>query len=85
MITNVVLPIAKELFWGMGVDSISEHNAFTVNYSTSADQDLQLHGDDSELTINICLGNEDFVGGDIIFEGARCDLHKDIKQQEKSF
>ena len=32
------------------------------------------HVDDSEVTLNVCLGKE-FTGGDLFFRGVRCDKH----------
>ena len=33
-----------------------------------------LHVDDSEVTLNICLGKQ-FSGGELFFRGVRCDEH----------
>lgn len=30
--------------------------------------------DDSEVTLNVCLGNQ-FAGGELYFRGVRCDNH----------
>ena len=30
--------------------------------------------DDSEVTLNVCLGNQ-FVGGELFFRGTRCEKH----------
>ena len=30
--------------------------------------------DDSEVTLNVCLGKQ-FSGGDLFFQGVRCDKH----------
>ncbi len=32
------------------------------------------HVDDSEVTLNVCLGKQ-FEGGDLFFRGVRCDKH----------
>lgn len=32
------------------------------------------HVDDSEVTLNVCLGKE-FDGGELFFRGVRCDKH----------
>ena len=33
-----------------------------------------LHEDEAEVTLNVCLGKE-FSGGDLFFQGVRCDAH----------
>ena len=71
LIDHVIQPIAMELWWGIGEDSLSAHNTFTVDYHQTRDKKLELHIDDSEITINYCLGQE-FTGGDLVFEGMRC-------------
>lgn len=35
---------------------------------------LSFHVDDSDVTINVCLGRE-FEGGDLLCHGQRCELH----------
>lgn len=32
------------------------------------------HVDDSEVTLNVCLGKQ-FTGGELFFRGVRCDRH----------
>lgn len=32
------------------------------------------HVDDSEVTLNVCLGKQ-FSGGELFFRGTRCDKH----------
>ncbi|XP_057841344.2 2-oxoglutarate and iron-dependent oxygenase domain-containing protein CP2 isoform X3 [Cryptomeria japonica] len=36
------------------------------------------HVDDSEVTLNVCLGKQ-FTGGDLFFKGVRCDNHVNIQ------
>jgi len=58
-------------------DTLDHHHAFTVNYrfdpngkNKDHDRDLALHFDNSEVTMNILLNNEDdFDGGELSFEG----------------
>lgn len=35
---------------------------------------LGFHVDDSEVTLNVCLGKH-FSGGELFFRGVRCDKH----------
>jgi len=48
--------------------AIDDHHSFIVEYAIGKDKELHLHVDDSELTLNICLG-VDFTGGNILFKG----------------
>lgn len=38
------------------------------------------HVDDSEVTLNVCLGNQ-FSGGELFFRGVRCDNHVNTETQ----
>lgn len=69
-------PLCARLFGPYGGDTLDETYAFSVNYGPSGDQDLGFHVDDSEVTLNLCLG-ERFTGGALWFEGPRCELHRD--------
>jgi hypothetical protein len=40
------------------------------------------HVDDSEVTLNVCLG-EQFYGGDLFFRGVRCDKHVNTETQSE--
>lgn len=68
---KVISPISKQLWWDMGQDSLDHHHAFTVEYAANKDKKLDLHRDDSEVTVNYCLGT-DFKGGVVRFQGMRC-------------
>ena len=56
IIEKVVTPIAKKLWWNIGENSLDEHTAYTTAYSKGWDQSLGQHFDDSEITVNYCLG-----------------------------
>ncbi|RZB43554.1 putative PKHD-type hydroxylase [Glycine soja] len=44
-----------------------------------------LHEDEAEVTLNVCLGKE-FSGGDLFFQGVRCDAHVTTNTQpEEAF
>lgn len=36
--------------------------------------------DDSEVTLNVCLG-EQFSGGELFFRGVRCDKHVNVESK----
>ena len=74
LVETVVMPIAKHLWYGIGEDSLFCHNAFTTAYAQDMDQHLLNHVDDSEVTVNYCLGTA-FQGGACRFEGVRCREH----------
>lgn len=55
------------------VDLIDDHHAFIVQYAgngatTKGDVDLGFHYDESEFTLNVCLGRE-FTGSRLYFRG----------------
>lgn len=56
-------------------DQLDEHHGFAVEYSLDKDRQLDFHVDDSEVTLNICLGVE-FEGGELYFGGIRCPVHQ---------
>lgn len=67
-------PLAEALLpeFASGLDV---HHSYLVDYSRDTDEDLGFHVDDSEATINICLGDE-FRGAELVMMGLRCDLHR---------
>lgn len=69
-----VNPLATILFPECGGDSLDHHHGFVVDYGLGKDIDLALHADNSEVTVNLCLGDS-FVGGDLRLLGRRCARH----------
>lgn len=69
-----VAPLAARLlpdFAGAGLDA---HHSYLVDYSDETDPDLSFHADDSEVTVNLCLGDE-FRGAELVMMGLRCRAH----------
>jgi len=74
----VMRPISRHLFSStecMGGDLDWRHG-FIAGYSASPDEGkprerLVTHTDDSEVTLNLCLGGDDFEGGEVRFRGLR--------------
>lgn len=66
--------MAAVLFLNVGGSSLDTHHGFVVEYAMDRDLDLGFHVDDSEVTLNVCLGKE-FDGGELFFRGVRCDKH----------
>ena len=80
-VDKLVTPMAKilyPLFVGKGLDS---HHAFVVEYKVGKDEKLDFHVDDSEVTLNVCLGRI-FTGGTLFFRGIRCAQHQQTDPQE---
>ncbi|XP_026459955.1 uncharacterized PKHD-type hydroxylase At1g22950-like [Papaver somniferum] len=88
LMDDFVRPISKVFFPEVGgsTDStLDSHHGFVVEYGKDRDVDLGFHVDDSELTLNVCLGRQ-FSGGDLYFRGIRCDKHVNTEYQpEESF
>ena len=78
LIQTVITPLSKKLFSDMGEDSLDSHSAFTVAYGQHQDRKLGRHVDNSEITVNLCLEG-DFKGGELEFQGVRCQKHIDTK------
>lgn len=56
--------IAGWLFPECGGSTLDSHRAFVVSYGPDADQDLDLHYDNAEVTVNISLDDQ-FQGGEL--------------------
>ncbi|KAK9925804.1 hypothetical protein M0R45_023069 [Rubus argutus] len=74
LLEGFIRPIAKELFPEVGGSTLDSHHGFVVEYGNDRDLDLGFHVDDSEVTLNVCLGKQ-FSGGELYFRGIRCDKH----------
>jgi hypothetical protein len=80
LLALVLRPIARHLFTTteMGDSDLDWRNGYIAGYSaeplaeaaTRRDR-LVTHTDDSEVTLNVCLGEPDFVGGLLEFRGLR--------------
>lgn len=55
--------------------TLDHHHGFLVAYEMGKDETLSMHVDDSDVTMNICLGRK-FTKGDLIFAGVRCNHHQ---------
>lgn len=74
LMSKFISPVASLLFMEVGGSSLDTHHGFVVEYSMDRDLELGFHVDDSEVTLNVCLGKE-FNGGELFFRGVRCDKH----------
>nr|XP_043607861.1 2-oxoglutarate and iron-dependent oxygenase domain-containing protein CP2-like isoform X2 [Erigeron canadensis] len=66
--------ISKIFFADVGGYALDSHHGFVVEYAFNRDIELGFHVDDSEVTLNVCLGKH-FSGGELYFRGVRCDKH----------
>ncbi|CAH8383002.1 unnamed protein product [Eruca vesicaria subsp. sativa] len=74
LLEDFISPISQFLFpevCGTGLDS---HHGYAIEYGKYRDTDVGFHVDDSEVTLNVCLGNQ-FTGAELYFRGVRCDNH----------
>jgi len=72
--SRMIAPIADLLFLHEGKQGLGlqHHHAFTVRYSaTMGDRKLDKHVDNSDVTLNVCLGREGFKGGHLLFQGCK--------------
>eukprot|EP01111_Echinosteliopsis_oligospora_P009881 TRINITY_DN2981_c0_g1_i1.p1 TRINITY_DN2981_c0_g1~~TRINITY_DN2981_c0_g1_i1.p1 ORF type:complete len:385 (-),score=104.98 TRINITY_DN2981_c0_g1_i1:12-1166(-) len=67
-LTEYIRIMATYLYPNDGGATLDSHHAFIVQYKITEDLDLDFHFDDSEVTINLCLG-KDFTGGTLYFKG----------------
>ncbi|XP_061374570.1 2-oxoglutarate and iron-dependent oxygenase domain-containing protein CP2-like [Gastrolobium bilobum] len=74
LMENFICPLSKVFFAEVGGSTLDSHHGFIVEYGKDRDADLGFHVDDSEVTLNVCLGRQ-FSGGDLFFRGMRCEKH----------
>ncbi|KAJ9563594.1 hypothetical protein OSB04_008754 [Centaurea solstitialis] len=74
LMEDFVRHISKIFFPDVGGYSLDSHHGFVVEYGMDRDVELGFHVDDSEVTLNVCLGKQ-FTGGELFFRGVRCEKH----------
>nr|XP_043624328.1 2-oxoglutarate and iron-dependent oxygenase domain-containing protein CP2-like [Erigeron canadensis] len=74
LMEDFIRQISKIYFPDVGGYSLDSHHGFVVEYGLDRDLDLGFHVDDSEVTLNVCLGKQ-FTGGELFFRGVRCEKH----------
>ncbi|XP_065040072.1 2-oxoglutarate and iron-dependent oxygenase domain-containing protein CP2-like [Musa acuminata AAA Group] len=80
LMEEFISPIARVFFPEVGGSTLDSHHGFVVEYGKDKDVELGFHVDDSEVTLNVCLG-KDFSGGELFFRGVRCDKHVNTETQ----
>jgi len=74
-LVKALLPLTSVLFPVEG-SHFDAHHSFMVRYKRGEDTSLDMHHDDSEVTLNICLGKA-FTGATLSFCGAYgADVHR---------
>lgn len=69
LVTRYLAPLARVLYpQDAAAQLLDSHHSFTVEYRLGQDVDLGFHYDDSDVTLNVCLGKE-FTGGELYFKG----------------
>lgn len=74
LMEDFIRHISKVFFADVGGYSLDSHHGFVVQYGHNRDVELGFHVDDSEVTLNVCLGKQ-FSGGELFFRGVRCEKH----------
>ncbi|CAH2033668.1 unnamed protein product, partial [Thlaspi arvense] len=74
LVDDFISPLSQVLFPEVCGSSLDSHHGFIVEYGRDRDVDLGFHVDDSEVSLNVCLGKQ-FAGGELYFRGVRCDDH----------
>ncbi|XP_010549099.1 PREDICTED: uncharacterized PKHD-type hydroxylase At1g22950 [Tarenaya hassleriana] len=82
LMEGFIRPISKVFFPEVGGATLDSHHGFVVEYGQDRDVDLGFHVDDSEVTLNVCLGKE-FVGGELFFRGTRCEKHVNTRTKSE--
>jgi hypothetical protein len=73
LMAEYVSPLAARYYPEVGGNSLDSHHGFVVEYQPGKDVALDFHVDESDVTLNVCLGKQ-FTGGELFFRGARCGL-----------
>ncbi|KAJ0247642.1 2-oxoglutarate and iron-dependent oxygenase domain-containing protein ICU11 [Hirschfeldia incana] len=81
LLEDFISPISQVLFPEVCGTSLDSHHGYAIEYGKYRDTDLGFHVDDSEVTLNVCLGNQ-FSGGELYFRGVRCDNHVNSEIKE---
>jgi hypothetical protein len=70
MMKKIIEPISKVLFPELMKNDFQSHHSFLIKYKIGEDISLKTHVDQSDITLNLCLGKE-FTGGEVYFKGLK--------------
>ncbi|KAK2981985.1 hypothetical protein RJ640_007577 [Escallonia rubra] len=82
LMEDFIRPLSRVFYPEVGGSTLDTHHGFVVEYGMDRDVDLGFHVDDSEVTLNVCLGKH-FSGGELFFRGVRCDKHVNTETQSE--
>ncbi|KAG8366675.1 hypothetical protein BUALT_Bualt17G0104200 [Buddleja alternifolia] len=82
LMEDFIRPMSKVFFAEVGGSTLDAHHGFVLEYGMDRDVDLGFHVDDSEVTLNVCLGKQ-FSGGELFFRGVRCEKHVNTETQSE--
>ncbi|KAL3631370.1 hypothetical protein CASFOL_024354 [Castilleja foliolosa] len=82
LMEDFIRPMSKVFFSEIGGSTLDAHHGFVLEYGINRDTDLSFHVDDSEVTLNVCLGKQ-FSGGELFFRGVRCEKHVNTETQSE--
>ncbi|KAM7250811.1 hypothetical protein ACFE04_022694 [Oxalis oulophora] len=82
LMNDYICPISKVFYPEVGGDTLDSYHGFVVEYGDDKDTELGFHVDDSEVTLDVCLGKK-FSGGDLHFRGTRCEKHMHSKSHSE--
>jgi len=74
--TTWLAPLSGRLFADVAGDALDDQYGFLAEYGADGDDELGFHVDQSAVTLNLCLGDDEFTGSELYFRGRRCDLHR---------
>jgi len=83
-VDQFITPFAKILWPHLADETFDTHHGFVVEYKIGKDIDLGFHVDDSEVTLNVCLGKE-FTEGTLYFKGIRCNKHQQTEPKKEEY
>ncbi|KAJ4974888.1 hypothetical protein NE237_008062 [Protea cynaroides] len=75
LMEDFICPISKVFFPEAGGLTLDSHHGCVVYYGKDWAVKESCHADDSDVTLNVCLGNQ-FSGGEQFFRGIRCGGHQ---------
>ncbi|KAK2385622.1 2-oxoglutarate (2OG) and Fe(II)-dependent oxygenase superfamily protein [Trifolium repens] len=85
LMEDFISPLSKVFYAELGGSTLDSHHGFMVEFGMHRDVEMEFHVDDSEVTLNVCLGRQ-FSGGELYFRGMRCNKHiNTISRSEEIF
>jgi len=82
LLLDYVRPLTRVLYPQFGGESLDHHHTFVVQYKIGEDLSLDMHTDDSEVTINLNL-HDNFSGASLNFCGVQGNL--DLRTHKLSY